>query len=151
MLFLAEKGIKRIVYSGKLGALNPKLIPNKMLATGNMSILPNGQVVKWNNLFEKLKHDSVFHGVHATIPSVLQETKAWAVENMHKISFVDPEIGHMAVAANKANIEFSYLHIISDNLSTKFDADLSNERKPDVLNDRMKLCNIIGDAIKELN
>lgn len=63
------------------------------------------------------------------LPSIIQETKKWVLQNKDVISFVDPEIGHMAKLALKNGISYSYLHIISDNLSKKFSEDLSNERK----------------------
>ena len=49
--YLALNGVKRIIYSGKLGTLNPNLIPNLTIATGNASILPNGKIIEWDNLF----------------------------------------------------------------------------------------------------
>ena len=145
--YLAEMGVKRIIYSGKLGTLNPNLVPNQCLATGNSSILPNGQVVIWKNLFENINHHEIFHGVHITMPSVLQENINWALTKKETISFVDPEIGHMAYAAQTSGIEYSYLHIISDNLSCKYQYDLSNERENNVITYRQILLKIIGQAI----
>ncbi|MDO4170570.1 MAG: hypothetical protein Q4D45_11815 [Lachnospiraceae bacterium] len=148
--YLAEMGVKRIIYSGKLGTLNPDLIPNQSLATGNLSILPNGQVVIWKNLFENIHHKKIYHGVHITIPSVLQENINWALTQKETISFVDPEIGHMAYAAQTSGVEYSYLHIISDNLCRKYQYDLSNERENNVIAHRQILLKIIGQAIIEL-
>lgn len=148
--FLAQNGVKRIIYSGKLGALNSELIPNQTIATGDMSILPNGKIVKWKNLFEDIVDPQIFKGIHITVPSVLQETREWLDKNKNYTNFVDPEIGHMALSAQESGIEFSYLHIISDNLSTKFEADLSNERQADVIRNRKKLCKKIGVAIRKL-
>lgn len=148
--YLALSGVKRIIYSGKLGALNPCLVPNLTIATGNSSILPNGEVICWNNLFEKITDKQVYNGAHITVPSVLQETTKWLETYKDKVDFVDPEIGHMAFAAYDNGIEFSYFHIISDNLSVKFRTDLSNERELDVIKNRRKLCQKIGMAIKNL-
>ena len=148
--YLAINGVKRIIYSGKLGTLNPCLVPNSTIATGNSSILPNGETICWNNLFKNIIDEQVHNGNHITVPSVLQETKEWLYDNKNKVDFVDPEIGHMALAAYNHQIEFSYFHIISDNLSTKFEFDLSNERKLDVIEDRKRLCQKIGLAIKSL-
>lgn len=148
--YLALNGVKRIIYAGKLGTLNPSLTPNLTIATGNSSILPNGEIVYWNNLFENIIDMQVYNGKHITVPSVLQETKEWLNINKNKVDFVDPEIGHMALAAYNNQIEFSYFHIISDNLLTKFESDLSNERKLDVIENRKLLCKKIGTAIKSL-
>lgn len=148
--YLAMNGVKRVIYSGKLGTLNPHLVPNLTIATGNSSILPNGETVSWNNIFENIVDDQVYNGVHITVPSVLQETKEWLNVNKNNVDFVDPEIGHMALAAHNNQIQFSYFHIISDNLSAKFDSDLSNERKLDVIENRRGLCLKIGTAIKAL-
>lgn len=148
--YLAMKGIKRIIYSGKLGTLEPGLVPNETIATGNSSILPNGECVHWTNLFETISDPHVYSGTHITVPSVLQETKSWLAINRDKADFVDPEIGHMALAAQNCKIQYSYLHIISDNLSTRFDADLSNERENHIIKQRKRLCEIIGEAILAL-
>lgn len=148
--YLAAKGVKRVIYSGKLGTLNAGVVPNMMIATGDSSILPNGEKISWNNIFENAIGGQVYSGTHITVPSVLQETKKWVNEYKGIADFVDPEIGHMALAAYKNKIEFSYFHIISDNLSEKYDFDLSNERKLEVIEDRRKLCNRIGTVIKTL-
>lgn len=148
--FLAMNGVKRIIYSGKLGTLNPHLTPNTTIATGNSSILPNGKSICWTNIFENIVDEQVYNGVHITVPSVLQETNDWL--NMHKydIDFVDPEIGHMALAAQRSQIEFSYFHIISDNLAKKYETDLSNERNKEVIDNRKKLFHKMGTVIKTL-
>ena len=148
--YLAMNGVKRVIYSGKLGTLNPYLVPNLTIATGYSSILPNGEIVNWNNIFENIVDNQVYNGVHITVPSVLQETEKWLNIYKNKIDFVDPEIGHMALAASNNQIQFSYFHIISDNLSAKFESDLSNERKLDVIENRRRLCLKIGTAIKTL-
>lgn len=148
--YLAMNGVKRIIYSGKLGTLNPSLEPNLSIATGNSSILPNGNIISWDNVFEDIDHKQVNKGIHITVPSVLQETTEWLSANQKSVDFVDPEIGHMALAAYNCNIQFSYFHIISDNLSNKYKSDLSNEREMDVINRRKELFRIIGTAIKNL-
>ena len=150
--YLAKNGVQRIIYSGKLGTLKSYLEPNISIATGNSSILPNGETIVWNNLFDKFADvdSNVYNGIHITVPSVLQETGLWLVENINKADFVDPEIGHMALAALNNNIQFSYFHIVSDNLAKKYETDLSNEREYDVIKKRKELSKKIGMAIKEL-
>ncbi len=44
-LFLSSIGVKQIIYSGKLGTLNSSYVPNEIIATGNVSLLPNGEIV----------------------------------------------------------------------------------------------------------
>lgn len=141
---LAQKGVKRIIYVGKLGTLDGNIIPNETIATGNKSYFIDGSYIEWKNIFDKVKCDYIKKGVHYTLPSVIQETKKWVLKNKKNIKFVDPEIGHMAKAAAQSNIEFSYLHIVSDNLVKKFDEDLSNERKEEILKKRKKLIDVIG-------
>lgn len=147
VMYLAQLGVKRIIYSGKLGTLNPELHPNTTIATGCSSILPNGKKIQWKNVFKNISCPYVTHGSHITVPSVLQETKKWLGVNKGQYVFVDPEIGHMAYASKKCRIEYSYIHIISDNLSAKYQHDLSNERTKEVLNNRTQLYSKIGDLI----
>jgi hypothetical protein len=144
---LAERGVKRVIYSGKLGTLNAACVPNTSLATGSASILPDGRIVRWENLFRRVNAQEVFQGLHITVPSVLQETTSWKNALDPEVTFVDPEIGHMASAAQQSNIQFSYLHIVSDNLSRQFPYDLSNERLEKVLTDRTRSYRLIGDSI----
>lgn len=147
---LAQKGIERVLYVGKLGTLNENYIPNETIATGNKSIFIDKSYVEWDNIFSKFNSDLIKNGVHYTLPSIIQETNQWVSQNKNHIDFVDPEIGHMAKAALKNEIDFSYMHIISDNLSKKFLEDLSNERKKDVLVKRKKLIKTIGDCLTEI-
>lgn len=147
---LAKNGTEKVIYVGKLGTLNENYIPNECLATGNKSIFMDGSFIEWYNIFNDIDFKSVKHGIHATLPSVIQETKEWVLSNKNKVDFVDPEIGHMAKAAVDDNIMFSYLHIISDNLSRKFEEDLSNERKEEILIKRKKLIKEIGNRLIEL-
>lgn len=145
---LASLGVKNIIYSEKLGTLNEEYLPNQMLATGNKSIFKDGSIINWDNLFDNaINSENIKYGVHATMPSILDETKEWVNQNKYSVDFVDPEIGFMAKAALDNNINFSYLHIISDNLSRKFDEDLSNERKESVILKRKRLIKQIGDNI----
>ena len=147
---LARKGVKRVIYVGKLGTLNKNYAPNETIATGNKSIFIDGSFVEWNNVFEDFNSDAIKNGIHYTLPSIIQETKEWVLQNREEIAFVDPEIGHMAKSAMQNGIDYSYLHIISDNLSKKFSEDLSNERKEDVLIKRKKLIKTIGNCLMDI-
>ncbi|MDZ7967935.1 MAG: hypothetical protein RM368_23755 [Nostoc sp. DedSLP03] len=147
VMLLAERGVKTVIYSGKLGSLDMKHTPNSYLATGGSSYMPGGELISWENAFDCLDDPIVQKGLHTTIASVLQETVIWHEQQPVETKFVDPEIGHMAFAASVMNIKFSYLHIISDNLSAKYSFDLSNERNEKVLEDRRNLYRIIGAAL----
>ena len=136
---LAKQGVKNVIYIGKLGTLNKNNNPNETIATGSKSIFLDGSSIEWDNLFDNERNSLIKTGIHYTLPSIIQETKQWVEENENKVDFVDPEIGHMAKAAQDNGIYFSYMHIISDNLSKKFDEDLSNERKQEILVKRKKL------------
>lgn len=150
IMTLADLGVKKVIYSGKLGGINAEFVPNKLIATGNTSILPNGSKICWDNMFENIKDSVIREGTHITVPSVLQETKKWIRDYAYQYEFVDPEIGHMANAAINSNIKFSYLHIISDNLLVKYTEDLSNERKETVINNRRYLYKSIVNSIDNI-
>lgn len=124
---LAKQGFKQVIYVGKVGGMNSEGIPNQTLATGSSSFV-DGETIHWKNLFDFATEDKeVVFGKHYTIPSVLNETKEW-LDGNKDYAFVDNEIGFMAKAAISESIEFSYLHIISDNLHGGFKEDLTNER-----------------------
>ncbi|MFJ9482325.1 hypothetical protein ACIRRI_46375 [Streptomyces mirabilis] len=53
----------------------------------------------------------------------------------------------MGAAARQAGIRFGYLHVISNNLATHYPADLSNERRSDVLHRRAVLVDRIRTII----
>ena len=53
---------------------------------------------------------------------------AWTHERQSQFEFVDPEIGNLAAGVVEGGSRFSYLHLVSDNLSRKYAEDLSNER-----------------------
>lgn len=147
---LASMGVQNVIYIGKLGTLNKNNIPNESIATGSKSVFIDGSYVEWNNMFNDEKSPFIRDGVHFTLPSIIQETKEWVKDNYKTIDYVDPEIGHMAKAAVDNSINFSYIHIISDSLVNKYDEDLSNERKTEIIEKRKKLINIIGDCIQKI-
>ena len=143
---LAKNGVRRVIYLGKLGSLNINHIPNTNLATGSESFV-GGKIVRWDNPFEGYQNDVVKFGRHFSLPSILLETKDWLAEYQDKYDFVDPEIGHMAKAANDNNISFGYMHIISDNLNKNYKEDLSNERDGNVIEKRKKLIDEVRKAL----
>lgn len=140
--------VKTVLYIGKLGTLLPEVPPNKMLATGSMSLV-NGIEVEWESVLENYiaRPEKVLHGAHYSLPSVLDETKEWLEAQKGVFDFVDPEIGHMAQASNEGGTRFGYLHIISDNIAKKYEYDLSNERMVQVLRDREELVGAIQDTL----
>lgn len=143
---LAKLGHKRLIFIGKLGSLNKKHEPNSLIATGDETFV-EGEVVRWKNIFQNMQEKNVVLGKHITIPSVILETKKWLSNVSKKYSFVDPEIGHMARSAILSRIEFSYLHIISDNVQKPRIENLSNERSNSVLNKRKVLFNSLKKTL----
>jgi hypothetical protein len=141
-------GVNCVLYVGKLGSLRAKHIPNHSLASGGQSLLL-GKMVTWKNPLEPHLHHapSVKRGVHCSLGSVLNETKAWLHTMEGRCDFVDPEIGHMAKASLEGGTEYGYLHIISDNLARKYQQDLSNERRKDVVQGRKQLMGEIQDVL----
>lgn len=160
-------GVKCVLYLGKLGSLQGYDMPNKVLATGNTSCV-NGEMITWTNVLQgalkaqghkqQLPGDEKCHGVvrygtHYTLPSVLQETKAWLANHIDQYDWVEPEIGNMAIASLDGKTEFGYLHIVSDNLAKKYVHDLSNEREQKVLQNRKQLLQhiqgVLGNFFEE--
>ncbi|WP_404501964.1 hypothetical protein [Arthrobacter sp. GAS37] len=143
---LAECGAKRVVYVGKVGSLDPAVEPNKHLATGSTTVL-EGETLEWDDFFAGVPHSSnTISGLHVSSPSILLETKPW-LNGLDRGDFVDPEIGHMGRAAARANIEYGYLHVISNNLARERDEDLSNERRAAIVDKRKVLLDQIRDTI----
>lgn len=91
---------------------------------------------------------NVLIGHHVTIASPMMETKSWLQELNGEFAFVDPEIGHMARAANNHNLQFSYLHIISDNVAKVQTENLSNERDETIVRKRKELNNQLREIIE---
>ncbi|WUH97753.1 hypothetical protein OHR68_30185 [Spirillospora sp. NBC_00431] len=145
---LADLGARRVVYVGKVGALDPDIAPNTCLATGNISVLP-ARPTTWRNFFGETaaQQPDVRTGIHVTSPSTLLEDRNWLARH-HGNQFVDPEIGHMGHAAHTAGIEFGYLHVISNNLARPYPADLSNERLSMVIERRTELLDRIQEIIQ---
>ncbi|KAB7835536.1 hypothetical protein [Streptomyces mobaraensis] len=137
---LAELGARAVVYVGKVGSLTPGIEPNTSLATGNTSLV-GGTLVTWNDFFGDYAagQSGVRGGLHVSSPSVLLEDRDWLARHTASYAFVDPEIGPMGAAARQAGIPFGYLHVISNNLTGHYPADLSNERHRDVLRRRAVL------------
>ncbi len=136
------------VYIGKLGSLESNISPNTVLATGAQSLV-NGKSIKWDNIFqdEILSFTNIVIGNHVTCPSVIEETKE-TISLFQKFGiFIDPEIGHMARACNESGKQFSYLHIVSDNVVIPRNENLSNERDLNIPKKRKELFLQIGKII----
>ncbi|MEU6346879.1 hypothetical protein ABZ883_38725 [Streptomyces sp. NPDC046977] len=145
---LAELGAGDVVYVGKVGSLTPGIEPNAWLATGNTSLV-RGTLVSWDDFFSDYaaNRSGVRSGLHVSSPSVLLENRDWLAQHTASYAFVDPEIGPMGAAARHAGIRFGYLHVISNNLAAHYAADLSNERRSDVLRQRAVLVDQIRTII----
>lgn len=144
---LQQFGHGHVVYVGKLGGLKENYIPNQVIAISESSMV-DGSEVNWKSMFNKAAASNIAHGLHIGLPSVLMETKEWLQQN-NAGHFVDPEIGRMAAAARECGIEFSNLHLVSDNLVIEHEHDLSNERKQDVQTARTQLFNQIGKILED--
>jgi len=103
---------------------------------------------KRDKLFNWQRPTAVIQGEHYTIPSVMNETKEW-LKNNKNYAFIDNEIGFMAKAAQSEAIQFSYLHIISDNLYGGFQEDLTNERGKAAKEHRTKILQKAKTLIEE--
>ncbi|KAK4148523.1 hypothetical protein C8A00DRAFT_47631 [Chaetomidium leptoderma] len=142
--------VREVLYFGKLGSLRNGIKPNTFLATGGRSYV-RGQIVEWNNPLEASvtykAADDVIFGDHITVGSVLHETRDW-LTGLPPADFVDSEVGMMAQAAVRSGVDFGYLHIISDNVTEKYEQDLSNERIAGVLARRARLYEVAQDVLE---
>lgn len=145
---LAELGAGDVVYIGKVGSLTPGIEPNTWLATGNTSLL-RGSLVSWDDFFGDFAaaQGGVQSGLHVSSSSILLEDRDWLAQHSPSYAFVDPEIGPMGAAAYAAGIRFGYLHVVSNNLTAHYPADLSNERHNSVLRRRAVLIDRIRTII----
>lgn len=141
---------KTFIYVGKLGSLDSLITPNQRIATGSKSLI-GGTCFEWRNIFQDaVKYrENVIVGSHVTCSSVIEETKEAVQEFQKQGVFIDPEIGYMAKACIELGREFSYLHIISDNVVTSSIENLSNERNSNVQEKRKKLFLEIGEIISD--
>jgi hypothetical protein len=146
--YLGELGFKRVIYVGKLGALQPEVVPNEFLATGNMSAVED-EIARWTNVFAGVKRENLIHGTHCNCPGVMMETKEW-VKRHREYDFVDSEIGQMGKFAVAAKVQFSYLHFVSDNVVKKYDEDLSNERIQMILEKRREVVATMKSILYEM-
>lgn len=129
-----------VIYAGKLGSLAPSDAPNATIATGDSSYV-DGSLVTWKNFFKN--SPLAVEGAHYTLPSVLDETAEWYSEVKDTYRFVDPEIGWAAKATKDFSLSFSYLHLVTDNLSGLFNENLTTERETVVLKKRLQYVGII--------
>jgi hypothetical protein len=112
--------------------------------------------VTWDNVFDCVSKESkqVIMGEHITCPSVMDETKEYIAKILEKGDFIDPEIGQMALGAREIDVNFSYLHIISDNVVKSHEHNLSNERIAEIQNDRkslfLEISQILEDTISKM-
>ncbi|TGO70029.1 hypothetical protein BOTNAR_0004g00140 [Botryotinia narcissicola] len=146
--------LQRVIYVGKLGALAREHTPNRTLATGSKSFV-NGEFVEWENPIGEEILGEVARGVHYTSASVLDEDHAWFEKVRREFCWVDPEIGHMAVAARERGVRFGFLHMVSNNLAGGFEFDLANERERVVVDDRVLMNKwiekILNDFVEDLD
>ncbi|RDL38619.1 uncharacterized protein BP5553_02959 [Venustampulla echinocandica] len=137
-------GMKCVLYIGKLRSLHGEDTPN------TKNVLQRALEAEGH---EQQPADSrgrgvVQYGIHYTLSSVLQETKVWLKEQQGQFDWVDLEIGHMDIASLEGQIQFCYLHIVSDNLATKYVHDLLNEREQQVLQDRKQIVEPIQNVLR---
>ena len=135
-----SKYCSTVIYAGRLGSLASSDTPNATIATGNSSYV-DGSLVTWNNLFKN--SPLAVEGAHYTLPFVLDETAEWYNEAKDTYRFVDPEIGWAAKAAKDFGLSFSYLHLVTDNLSGSFSENLTAEHEAAALKKRLQYAGII--------
>ncbi|PWV57608.1 hypothetical protein BDW27_102482 [Nocardiopsis sp. L17-MgMaSL7] len=128
-----------VLYVGKLGGLQSDMEPNTVVVTGTTTQV-KGHSVSWKSALDL---DPTLPGLrtgvrHITVPSVLDETRIWLEQHRAHFDVVDPEIGHMALAATTANVPFDYLHIVTDNLNGTHDHGLYAERSTPVATRRRR-------------
>lgn len=152
---LAEKNVSEwVIYVGKLGALDQSVIPNRTVATGNISLL-EGREISWKGRLnvDLSSIETEIHlltgQTHVTEPSTLDESVEWLKEFSLRADLVDPEIGRMAVAATESGIAFDYLHIVSDNLAGGYEHGLFEEHFGEVKSSRRECLKLIEDILTQ--
>jgi hypothetical protein len=126
---LQSRGTQCIIYAGKTGALVVDAVPNMHLATGSESFV-GARTVSWNNvLYDETRLSAVtLEGAHTTTPTPLLDTKSWVSKELARgAHWVDCEVGLMAEICNSLNINFGYLHIVSDNVAVQYEDGIWNE------------------------
>lgn len=143
---LSESGVKNIIYTAKAGSINENLVPNKSIVTGHSSFI-NGQYIEWDPFLKRFETDDDINLVdHCCSASMVYESKQW-VKKMNHFDIVESEIGYGAKACLEHDVQFSYIHFISNSLTVKYDEDLSNERSEQIVKKREKIKKIIRNKI----
>ncbi|KAB8301260.1 hypothetical protein EYC80_003146 [Monilinia laxa] len=145
---ICGSSLRCVIYVGKLGALSKEHEPNLSLVTGEKSFVQGG-FVEWENPIPELFLEGVRKGVHYTSGSVLDEDNGWLERFRGRFDWVEPEIGHMAVAAREKGLRFGYLHLVSNNLEGGFEFDLGNEREGAVVSNRVLMNKWIERILKD--
>ena len=148
---LAKKGYEQCFYFAKLGGMQEEHTPNQYLATGNNTLV-EGKTYTWDNVFAESaqQYDWIKNGKHICSPSVISEDKAW-LNQYADYDFVDSEIGYMAKACEELGLRFSYLHIITNNLTDEYcPENLSNERERDILIKRVNLFRKLKTILRDV-
>jgi hypothetical protein len=142
--------LRCVLYVGRVGSLDPTLKPNQTLATGDLYHV-DGTVLRRHNALSEWTSKSklVQDGSLITVTSPLCEDQQWFQRWSKKHRWVDCETGYIARAAEQGNIDFGYLHIVSDNLGCQHAENLANEDEPTVQEERALLFREI-DSILQL-
>jgi hypothetical protein len=109
-----------------VGVISNEIIPNETIAIIESSFVA-GRIIESKNLFKV--EEGMVVGAHYTLASVMQETKKFVESVKGKYLFIDPEIGYFVLAAKDLGVNFSQLHMVSDNVLNPHVENLSNERK----------------------
>ncbi|KIW19260.1 hypothetical protein PV08_03554 [Exophiala spinifera] len=137
-----------VVFLGKAGSLrnySPAggllIQPNRILVTGSSSCMEQERL-QWSSPFyydtSREGHGSteLVVGQNVSVFSPLVENAVWFEHWRDKADWVDCEVFHAATACRHVNINFGYLHIISDVLARYEPENLSNERDLLILSHR---------------
>ncbi|KAK3903866.1 hypothetical protein C8A05DRAFT_32397 [Staphylotrichum tortipilum] len=153
----ALNGVRCVVYVGKTGSLRPADVPNELLATGGRSYLDDGEnggdkaVVEWDNVLAAASRRSgkaVLEGDIVTVASPLGESATWLARWQPRCSWVDCEVGYMALAAREGGTDFGYLHIVSDNVACCGKETLANEDSEHIQQRRNALFGDVEDILE---
>ena len=144
--YLVSLGHKRVLFTAKVAGIRSDLQPNYHLATGNTSVVDN-RVWQWNNIFKNVNHPQLTFGTHLNSANTIQENRALQ-QFLQPYDYLDSEIGFFIQGSEEAE-ERSYLHFISNNISTQNKENLSNERDPVIIKKRNDLAPIIRTLIQE--
>lgn len=140
---------KTLIYTDGTGSLDPFYKVNKTIASGSRAILGD-KIVTWSNIFND-NHSIITYGSIISLPSEIN--LAWdLVRSGTNEDFSDFETAWAALACEELGVQFSYIHLVVDNLTNSDVKDideLSDDERSQILETRNNYFLVIKEIILE--